>query len=121
MHIGNEIKGIVKRQSNIDTSKLARKIGMSRQGLYEVYKKDDINTKMLKNICEALDIPVTYFFGEKFTQNGNTNVVREPQVKYGEKKRPRVSIQIELDDSKNYNVPVDFAKKIEQLLRTSTK
>lgn len=123
MHIGNEIQKIVKRKQNIDTTNLARKIGLTRQGLYEIYKKDDLNTKMLKSICTALDLPVTYFLEEGFSQNGNLNIVNEPQEKYGSKKGEviKVSIQIEIKDNKSYNIPVNFTKIIEQILTEKKK
>lgn len=54
IHIGNLIKNFV-RENHINSAELARKIGKTRQNIYDLYKRDDIEVKLLLAISEALN------------------------------------------------------------------
>ena len=54
IHIGRLIQAFVK-ENNINSAELARKIGKTRQNIYDLYKREDIEVKLLLTISEALN------------------------------------------------------------------
>lgn len=54
IHIGNLVKNYVK-ENHINSAELARKIGKTRQNIYDLYKRDDIEVKLLLAISDALN------------------------------------------------------------------
>jgi hypothetical protein len=54
IHIGKLIQTFVK-ENNINSADLARKIGKTRQNVYDLYKRDDIEVKLFLTISEALN------------------------------------------------------------------
>lgn len=54
IHIGSLIKNFVK-EKHINSAELARKIGKTRQNIYDLYKRDDVEVKLLLAISEALN------------------------------------------------------------------
>jgi len=53
IHLGKLIQTFVK-ENNIKSADLARKIGKTRQNVYDLYKRDDIEVKLFLTISEAL-------------------------------------------------------------------
>jgi len=62
LKIGEKIKQIMD-EKHIKAIDLAKKINFTREGVYSVFKKDDINTKLLSDIAVALGVEITEFFG----------------------------------------------------------
>jgi DNA-binding Xre family transcriptional regulator len=54
IHIGQLIKRVV-RESNIKDVDFAKKIGKSRQNIYDLYKRQDVEVKLLLTICHVLN------------------------------------------------------------------
>ncbi|MDR1981358.1 MAG: helix-turn-helix transcriptional regulator [Tannerellaceae bacterium] len=54
IHIGQLIKKVV-RDNNMKDVDLAKKIGKSRQNIYDLYKRNDVEVKLLLTICHALN------------------------------------------------------------------
>lgn len=79
MHIGAKIKELADNKA-IKKEELALKLGMTSDNLYKIYSKEGINTKILCQISEILDVPITYFFEGDSEKNlnigdNNTNIV----------------------------------------------
>ena len=53
IHIGKLIQTFVK-ENHINSAQLARSIGKTRQNIYDLYKRDDVEVKLLLSISEAL-------------------------------------------------------------------
>jgi hypothetical protein len=53
IHLGKLIQTFVK-ENNISSANLARKVGKTRQNIYDLYKRDDIEVKLFLTISEAL-------------------------------------------------------------------
>jgi hypothetical protein len=53
IHIGKKIKEVAKKLK-VGPTKLGDIIGMSRDGVYKVYRKDYIDTTLLRKFSEAL-------------------------------------------------------------------
>ena len=54
IHIGKLIQTFVK-ENHINSAELARKIGKTRQNMYDLYKRDDIEVKLFLTISEVLN------------------------------------------------------------------
>ena len=54
IHIGKLIQAFVK-ENHINSAQLARNIGKTRQNIYDLYKRDDVEVKLLLAISEALN------------------------------------------------------------------
>lgn len=53
IHLGQLIQTFVK-ENNINSADLARKVGKTRQNIYDLYKRDDIEVKLFLAISDAL-------------------------------------------------------------------
>lgn len=62
-HIGRKIKELVERKK-MSVEELASKLQKSHTAIYDIYKKQDINTELLTQISEVLDVPISYWFQE---------------------------------------------------------
>jgi hypothetical protein len=61
IHIGQSIKKIV-RESNIKDVVFAKNIGKSRQNVYDLYKRNDVEVKLLHTISQVLNYDFFQFF-----------------------------------------------------------
>lgn len=64
MHIGQKIKELADKQK-LSAQKIGEAIGISKQAVYDIYQKEDINTGTLKQIAVLLGEPVSVFFDDK--------------------------------------------------------
>jgi hypothetical protein len=53
IHIGRLVQTFV-RENHINSAELARKVGKTKQNIYDFYKRDDVEVKLLLAISEAL-------------------------------------------------------------------
>ncbi|GAB6013151.1 hypothetical protein [Viscerimonas tarda] len=54
IHIGKLIQAFVK-ENNVNSAELARKIGKTRQNVYDIYKRDDIEVKLFLTLSKVLN------------------------------------------------------------------
>ena len=71
IHIGKLIQTFVK-ENNINSAELARKIGKTRQNIYDLYKRDDIEVKLFLTISEALG---HNFFKDIYSRKNDQNTI----------------------------------------------
>ena len=76
IHIGKLIQTFVK-ENNINSAELARKIGKTRQNIYDLYKRDDIEVKLFLTISEALN---HNFFEDIYPQKNDQNAINIDMV-----------------------------------------
>ena len=69
MEIGLIIKQLAKERG-IPVNELAEYLGKSEQATYDIFKKRDVSTAILRKCAELFDVPVSYFF-----QEGNVQAV----------------------------------------------
>jgi hypothetical protein len=53
IHLGKLIQSFVKK-NNINSADLARKLGKTRQNIYDLYRRDDIEVKLFLAISDIL-------------------------------------------------------------------
>ncbi|KAA6351892.1 hypothetical protein EZS27_000841 [termite gut metagenome] len=77
MHIGNKIKTEITNRRILITD-FAKLINKSRSYIYSIFEKENIDTELLIQIANVLEIPVSSFFDEEILsvyQNKTSNVV----------------------------------------------
>ncbi len=77
MHIGSKIKSLMESK-NITVIDIAEKTGKTRATVYDIQKKPDINTSVLRLFAEILDVPITDFFEESIL---NQEILKENKSK----------------------------------------
>lgn len=75
MHVGQKIKKLLEERPGLKKADFAMKIGHTEQSLYSILNKEDINTSLLKTICEELNITLSQFFTKSDDKANKTNVV----------------------------------------------
>ena len=63
MCIGLKIKELM-RKEKIDAPTLAKRMGKTKQAIYDMLDKDDLNTSILRQLSDIFNVPITYFFVE---------------------------------------------------------
>lgn len=61
MSIGLKIKELAGKK-NVTLADLAKRIGKTKQAVYEIVEKDDVNTAILRKLSEVFNVPIGYFF-----------------------------------------------------------
>jgi len=90
MHIGQRIKSLVEKKTSLNKVDFADIIGHTEQSLHGIFKKEDINTKLLKTICKALNITISDFFAESNQTKQNVK---------GKQKRAHVTFELDYTDT----------------------
>jgi hypothetical protein len=90
MRIGERVEARAK-ELRIGPTELARKIKTSKQNVYDIYKRQSIDTELLSRLSKVLDYDFFQYF------RGSANIVNEPRPSYGKKKSTTaLSAEIEL-------------------------
>ena len=89
LHIGKLVKEVA-IQRDMRLIELAEKLGISKQNLNDLLKRNDIGVKKLFTISQILN----YDFLKHFRLNDEENSTR----------KPRITLQIEIDPSDHNNV-----------------
>ena len=74
MKKGERLKELLSRKG-IGIEEFASKIDMSVSSVFKYYKKDDFDSSILERFCSELNVPITYFFEDKYLPKDNSAVV----------------------------------------------
>lgn len=74
--IGPKIKDFLDSKG-IEVRELGEILGISKQAAYDLLKKEDVNTKHLKVLCDKFKMPINHFFDAESGQ------VQEPSGEEG--------------------------------------
>lgn len=125
MSIGQKIKNLAS-QKNITLAELAKRLGKTKQAVYEMVEKEDVNTSILRQCIEIFKVPSSYFFDdendsqEKFTRESSgdieyyKNEVARLQKLLMKKKTTKIVVELELNEDEFAALGVK--KKVEQML-----
>lgn len=69
MRIGLKIKELMSKEK-MDAPTLARELGKTKQAVYDMLEKEDVNTAILRQLSNIFKVPVTFFLTEE-QENGN--------------------------------------------------
>ena len=78
MKIGLVIKELMLKQ-NIEVADLAKRLGKTKQAVYDMLDKEDVNTSLLRQLAAIFNVPITIFFDNSVNNNqsntGNNSIV----------------------------------------------
>ena len=74
MKKGERLKELISKKG-IGIEEFASKIDMSVSSVFKYYKKDDFDSSILERFCSELNVPITYFFEDKYLPKDNSAVV----------------------------------------------
>lgn len=78
MKIGLVIKELMLKQS-IEVADLAKRLGKTKQAVYDMLDKEDVNTSLLRELAAIFNVPITIFFDNSVNNNqsntGNNSIV----------------------------------------------
>lgn len=70
MHIGLKIKELADKK-NLTLADIGKVLGKTKQAIYEMVDKEDVNTSILKKLSQALNTPISFFFNEDDNSDAN--------------------------------------------------
>ncbi len=77
MEIGLKIRELM-IQEKLEIPEVAKKLGKTKQAVYDMLDKKDVNTALLRDLSKIFNVPITVFFEESpvsQVSNGNSSVV----------------------------------------------
>ena len=66
LHIGLKIKHLMDKE-NLDATKLGKRLGKTKQAVYDMLAKEDLNTSILRDLSKIFNVPLTYFGSESLS------------------------------------------------------
>lgn len=126
MHIGLKIKELAEKK-NLTLSTVAKSIGKTKQAVYEMVEKEDVNTQILKQLSTIYNVPIEYFFGlgeenynnvkEKLTRLERENSILRDEISRLKKgKSLPTKVVVELDVTADEFIKMGLKDKIIQIL-----
>lgn len=82
MHQGKKVKNFIEK-NDIKKTSFARKIGVSNQNLYDIFKREKIASILQRRIIEDYNLPIDFFENEDQPLEMQTLIMPEPTVRYG--------------------------------------
>ena len=70
VHIGLKIRELMSK-NKIDAPELAKRINKTKQAVYIMLEKEDINTAVLREIAKAFNVDLVYFFTDEENNQNN--------------------------------------------------
>jgi transcriptional regulator with XRE-family HTH domain len=128
MHIGLRIKELASKE-NLEIPVLAEKLGRSKQAVYDMLSKQDLNTSVLRELSTILKVPITAFFQENDDINSDKSVQEKLEFAHKEIERLKRELEetrchhrkptrvvIELDVDNDEFIKMGLKEKVVQIL-----
>jgi transcriptional regulator with XRE-family HTH domain len=124
IHFGKRLKGLVDDRK-LSVSDLAARTGKTTTAIYEIFKKEDLNTGILKEFAEVLEIPIINLFEEVNTGSQPINHGKGKDLptfneadfpKYG-LSRNEADLQLCLEKVKGLQREVELLKEVNEMLK----
>jgi transcriptional regulator with XRE-family HTH domain len=109
MHKGEIIEKIV-RESNIPLTQIAKKLGVTRRTIYNIFEKYNVDNDTVLKIGKI----IYYDFSIQFPQLKKVNIVEEPSEIYNEKSIPELKREVELWKSKYIELLEEYNKLLKK-------
>lgn len=127
MDIGLRIKQLASKEK-LEIPELAIKLGKSKQAVYDMLSKQDLNTSVLRELASIFNVPITSFFQEE-GEASSSNIQEELELANQEIKRLRneievlrsekktsVRVVVELDVTQDEFIKMGLKEKVIQIL-----
>lgn len=59
-------------KEKLEIPDLAKKLGKSKQAIYDLLEKDDVNTSLLRDLSSVFNVPITIFFDDNAVNQNST-------------------------------------------------
>lgn len=93
--IGIKIRELLS-QKNIDAVTLAKRLGKSKQAVYDMLDKQDVNTSIIRELSVILDVPIVYFFEEDDEGKENVDLVNDVSFEELQTENIKLRAKVEL-------------------------
>ena len=97
VHIGKKIKDVLS-QKPISVVEFAEKINKTRTVVYDIFKRNSIDSSLLSKISKVLDHDFFLYYNSDKGDLGR--IVKEREGNYGKRRDQVIILQMELEDSK---------------------
>lgn len=110
-HIGLKIRALMSKEK-IDAPTLAKKMGKTKQAIYDMLEKEDVSTAILKNLSSIFNVPMTYFVTEEeiSTNQGELNLLRREIIELKEENERLRELKLPNRNDKLYDLWMQFMK-----------
>lgn len=128
MNIGLRIRELASKE-NLEISAIAEKLGKSKQAVYDMLSKQDLNTSVLRELSVILKVPIIAFFQETDNNNFDTSIQEKLESAYKEIERLKRELEgtrchhrkptrvvIELDVDNDEFIKMGLKDKVVQIL-----
>jgi hypothetical protein len=120
IHVGKKIKEEIRKQ-NFSVTLFAKKINRSRNVVYDIFKRESIDTDLLNKIGKILncDFFSMYSSQKEYTQDNVKHFyANDPPVAYGKNAELIAALQLQ---NQTLQSEIEYLKKIITLLETKGK
>ena len=99
-------------KEKIDAPTLAKKMGKTKQAIYDMLEKEDVSTAILKNLSSIFNVPMTYFITEEeiSTNQGELNLLRREIIELKEENERLRDLKLPNRNDKLYDLWMQFMK-----------
>lgn len=74
MKKGEKLKELIAKKG-ISIEDFAANIDVSVSSVFKYYNKENFDSELLEKFCSILDVPVTFFFDDKYAMNENSAII----------------------------------------------
>lgn len=110
-HIGLKIRALMSKEK-IDAPTLAKKMGKTKQAIYDMLEKEDVSTAILKNLSSIFGVPITYFITdeETSTNQDELKLLRREIIELKEENERLRELKLPNRNDKLYDLWMQFMK-----------
>ena len=114
--IGLKIKELMSKE-NMDAPTLAKKLCKSKQAVYDMLDKNDLNTSVLRQLANVFNVPVVFFLtDQKYVQDSeNTEVLRSEILRLREENARLRNLKLPNKDDKALDVSMKFFEAAKEM------
>lgn len=114
--IGLKIKELMSKE-NMDAPTLAKKLCKSKQAVYDMLDKNDLNTSVLRQLANVFNVPVVFFLtDQKDVQDSeNTEVLRSEILRLREENARLRNLKLPNKDDKALDVSMKFFEAAKEM------
>ncbi len=126
MNIGLRIKELASKEK-LEISDLAAKLGKTKQAVYDMMSKQDLNTSILRELAVIFKVPIIAFFQEDYMEQNTLQTeldfakkeierltIENDRLKKGKRTSTKVVVELDVDD--NEFVKMGLKDKVIQIL-----
>lgn len=114
--IGLKIKELMSKEK-MDAPALAKKLGKSKQAVYDMLEKEDLNTSVLRQLADVFHVPVVFFLtDQKEVQSSeDVEVLRAEIVRLREEIVRLKNLKLPSKDDKALDVSMKFFEAAKEM------